>query len=313
MPCVQPFKKKKSKNIKASPPLAQGWASSNLPWGASLKGVLSSWPCGSQKSVMFLNEWGQWKGRAQKIALTSLMVLPRTSLGLNYGWEANQNCPPTPPALLNRFSFLSSLSHPSKSLWCPHSWTEQPVLSCKWSHVYPSNESKCQSQEKASLVNSAPEWEVTYCLRALELAQNTRVWTLSLTSGPSIWVTHFDRLLKGGAAASVRKLPMIKGKRKRLGEPPWSTSAAVKAVMKMTPILPHLTSEGGRNLTSQALEGVILGASFGCKGFLTFRKTHMFIEAWGPQAGNHISGSGDLEFNNDVIPQWKNWKGSDCP
>lgn len=36
---------------KLSPPLEQGWASSSLQWGASLKGGLSSWPSGSQRSL----------------------------------------------------------------------------------------------------------------------------------------------------------------------------------------------------------------------------------------------------------------------
>lgn len=56
-------------------------------------------------------------------------------------------------------------------------------------------------------------------------------------------MTHFDTPTKGGVAAAMRKLPMIRRKRERIGMPLWSTSHAVIAVMKMTPILPLLIGE----------------------------------------------------------------------
>lgn len=65
---------------------------------------------------------------------------------------------------------------------------------------------------------------------------------------------HFDIPMKGWVAVAVRKLPRIRGKGERMGKPLWSTSHTVIAVMKMTRILPCLTGEQERNLTSQAFE-----------------------------------------------------------
>lgn len=69
---------------------------------------------------------------------------------------------------------------------------------------------------------------------------------------------HFDTPMKGEVAVAMRKLPMIRRKCARTGMPLWSTSHAVIAAMKMTPILPLLTGEQERNLTSQPFEGVSL-------------------------------------------------------
>lgn len=69
---------------------------------------------------------------------------------------------------------------------------------------------------------------------------------------------HFDTAMKGGVAAAVRKWPMIRGKCAKPGTPLWSTSHTAIAAMKMTPILPLLTGEQERNLTSQPFEGVSL-------------------------------------------------------
>lgn len=65
---------------------------------------------------------------------------------------------------------------------------------------------------------------------------------------------HFDIPMKGWLAVAVRKLPRIRGKGARMGKPLWSTSHTVTAVMKMTRILPCLTEEQERNLTSQLFE-----------------------------------------------------------
>ena len=62
-------------NLAHTASLGQGWASSSLQWGASLKGGLSSWPSGSQRSLP--SSWCSWvhgdsekTGEAWKTALT---------------------------------------------------------------------------------------------------------------------------------------------------------------------------------------------------------------------------------------------------
>lgn len=74
------------------------------------------------------------------------------------------------------------------------------------------------------------------------------------------------------------------------------------AVMKMTPILPLLTWEGGRNFPSQAFEGISLVLVLDVGDFSFSGKPIGLCRAWRPKAGSHISEFGDLEFNNDVIP-----------
>ena len=142
-------------------------------------------------------------------------------------------------------SLLSSSSHTSKPLPHPHSWTEQSVFSCKRSHVYPSNESEFQLQEKASPVNSTLEWEVKHCLKALEhCTEYTRVNSPLVLGTIYLDDVFWPCPMKGGVAAAVGKLPTVNGKQERMGMPLWSTSPTVRAIMKMIPNLPLLTWEG---------------------------------------------------------------------
>lgn len=138
-----------------------------------------------------------------------------------------------------------SSSHTSKPLPHPHSWTEQSVFSCKRSHVYPSNESEFQLQEKASPVNSTLEWEVKHCLKALEhCTEYTRVNSPLVLGTIYLDDVFWPCPMKGRAATTVWNCLQLKGNRKEweclFGAP----SPTVRAIMKMIPNLPLLTWEG---------------------------------------------------------------------